>query len=71
VIKNVECAVAGKSRVHLSGKDSGPQAELEAQETVSFCAKIDLGVLILGNLVWGFGDLVGSTIKRILVILHP
>src|SRR5258708_6440913 len=59
VITNVEQAVAGKSRVHQSGEDTGAAAEQEARDIVAIARGSDLGILVFGNLIWGFGDLIG------------
>ena len=60
VVTNFEQSLVGKSREHEFGSDAGPELEREAQEIVSLCTKMDLGILVLGNLIWGFGDLFGK-----------
>lgn len=62
-VADIEQALAGKSRGRLSGEDTGAVAEDE-RSIKELVRQIDYGMLIIGNLIWGFGDLVGKLVHR-------
>lgn len=60
IISTFEEELIGKSRINKLGEPDQHATDEMKREVVALCKKVDLSVFLLGNLIWGFGDLIGK-----------
>lgn len=60
IVSNFENELDGKSRINKLGELDPHATDDRKIDILNFCKNVDAFVFILGNLVWGFGDLLGK-----------